>query len=115
MNLISRSLIHSTVTAAVLSVTPVGTLSAELVQSLTAAGFSPAQASFIDRCITWVENVRPEAAEADVWMLCANALIRLEKEDELKCRRSGPGGTRSGQTSEVRRFQPGHCVTQAIP
>jgi len=79
MSLISRSLIHSTVTAVVLGVTPVGTLSAELVQGLTNAGFSPAQASFIDRCITWVENVRPEAAEADVWTLCANALIRQEE------------------------------------
>jgi len=92
MNLISRSLIHSTVTAAVLSVTPVGTLSAELAQGLTNAGFNPAQASFIDRCITWVENVRPEAAEADVWMLCANALIRLEETVMSKCFRRQPRG-----------------------
>ena len=87
MNLI-RSLLNSTVTAVALSVTPVGTLSAEpyqwdrspdpeLRQELTEAGFSPEQATFMDRCIQWVNDVRPGAAEADVWMLCANALVRF--------------------------------------
>ena len=67
-------------------------MSAEVAQGLTTAGFSPAQASFIDRCITWVENVHPEATEADVWMLCTNALIRQEETVLRKWFRRHPRG-----------------------
>ena len=90
--------------AAVLSVTTFGTVSAEpyqvgdqfkteLKQSLNRdrssesegtarelrdSGFSPQQATFITRCITWASEARPDVNEREVWMFCAKALIRLE-------------------------------------